>query len=357
MTGWEDAAAQPGAVPQPVTEAEATALPRLLTELSLSVWALAALSCADDAGLLEGLTQPQTPDALARRTGVPTALVGALLDVLLALQLTRRDGDLVVAEPALRAALTGPGRTLLRAELCSHLLQSSQLAESAAGGKLSPGWRHTDPRILQAQGTRSTTIAATCSDHVLPHLDGLDLTAPGAAFLDVGAGVAALTIEMCRRWPDLRAVGLEPWEPALTEARANVATAQLGDRISLRTGGIETLSEDSVFDLAHVPVLFIPTEQVQEGTRRVRSALRPGGWVLLQVPDATGAGLMPAVLRLWCVLWGGDASMTPGRAEQLLREAGYQQVRTAPPLPGPPVRYVVGRRAGGPTPVTTGQSI
>lgn len=328
-------------------EPERKPLPQLVGELSMSVWALAALGCADETGLLDELDEPRSPEALASRTGVPAALVEAVLDVLLALGLARRDGEAFGAESALAASLTGPARALLRADLRSHLLQSSHLVERAGQGALSPGWRHTDSRILQAQGTRSSAIAGTWAEHVVPGLDGLDLDAPGAVFLDVGTGVAALAIEVCRRFPSLRAVGLDPWAPALAEARGNVETAQLGHRISLRDGGVEELADDSAFDLAHVPVLFLSAEHAGRGLRGVRTALKPGGWVLLQVLGAPGHNLTSAVLRLCGVLWGGEGRMTPGLAEQMLVDAEYEDVRTFPALPGLPLRYVVGRRPPG----------
>lgn len=323
---------------------QSPSLPQLVGELSMSMWALTVLSCADEAGLLDNLDQPRSPQALARHAGAPAALVEAVLDVLLALRLVRREGAAFIAEPVLTASLTGPARALIRAELRSHLMQSEHLTEAARHGVLSTGWRHTDPQVLQAQGTRSSAVATAWADHVFATLDGLRLDAPGATFLDVGAGVAAIAIELCRRFPGLQAVGLDPWTPALAEAHTNIETSQLSHRISLREGKIEELADDAVFDLVHLPALFLSAKHVNQGLRRVRTALKPGGWVLVQVLGVSGPGLTPAVLRLWSTLWGGEPSMIPARAEQLLADAGFGDIRTLPPLPGPPVRNVVGRR-------------
>ena len=109
-------------------------------------------------------------------------------------------------------------------------------------------------------------------------------------------------------------------------------------------GKIEELADDAVFDFVHLPVLFLSAEHLNQGLRRVRTALKPGGWVLVQVMGVSGPGLTPAVLRMWCALWGGEPSMIPARAEQLLTDAGFRDIRTLPPLPGPPVRNVVARR-------------
>jgi hypothetical protein len=53
----------------------------------------------------------------------------------------------------------------------------------------------------------------------------------------ISVGVAALSIAMCRAWPTLPVVGLDPFEPALALARQNVAEAGFQDRIALRQIG------------------------------------------------------------------------------------------------------------------------
>ncbi len=131
-------------------------LRQLLAQLAMSSWALSSLSCAVEAGLVDGLREPQTASQIAERTGVPPALVEAILEVLLSLRLVRRDGEAFRAEPALASFLSGRPRQLLQAELRSIHLQSSHLIESAKQGKLSLGWRHSDPDVLHAQGVRST---------------------------------------------------------------------------------------------------------------------------------------------------------------------------------------------------------
>lgn len=92
---------------------------QLVGELSLSLWGLAALACADEAGLLEHLGEARSPQDLESRTGVPAPFVEAVLDVLLALGLVRRDGKAFISQPALSVALAGTPRELLRAELRS----------------------------------------------------------------------------------------------------------------------------------------------------------------------------------------------------------------------------------------------
>jgi predicted O-methyltransferase YrrM len=139
-------------------------------------------------------------------------------------------------------------------------------------------------------------------------------------------------------------VGLDPHEPALAEARRNVAKAGLTDRIELRSTGVEALDEDSAFDLANVPIMFLPPGVAERGLQAVWKALRPGGWVLVQVVAMPGDGRVPAVTRLLCALWGSDPTV-PDRVVEMLNEAGYVDTAILPSWPGPPARHVVGRKA------------
>lgn len=118
------------------------------------------------------------------------------------------------------------------------------------------------------------------------------------------------------------------------------------DRIELRQVGVEDLDEQGVYDFAQVPVMFLPTEVLAQGLGTVREALRPGGWLLLQVVSVTGNELTPAVLRLLCTLWGSEPT-GPERVVEIVKDAGYLEAAVLPPIPCPPVRYVVGRSPAG----------
>jgi SAM-dependent methyltransferase len=341
-----------GAVTEPEEEPDPVASPRggrdvrqVVGELSISAWALSALGFALETGLVDEIRTPATPAALAGRRGIPARLAEAILDVLQAIGLVHREGQAFVADPGLVSCLEGPAREQLQAEIRSNQLQGLHLVESGKQGLAPTGWCHDDSEILQAQGVRSRAVVEAFVSHIFPHLTGLveNLRSPDASFLDVGSGVAAISVEMCHRFPTLRAVGLDPLDAALAQADRNIERAGLEHRIELRRGKVEDLDDDAVFDVAQVPIFFLPTDVLAEGLARVHKALRPGGWVVLQVLGAAGLDLRPSVLRLWCVVWGSEA-VAPERAASMLRRAEFEDVAVLPPIPGPPVRYVVGRR-------------
>ena len=113
---------------------------------------------------------------------------------------------------------------------------------------------------------------------LFPHVPGLldRLGSEAGAFLDVGAGVAAVSIAMCRQYPAIRAVGLEPASAPLELARRNVAAAGLNERIELRDRRVEELDDEAAFDVAWLPASFLPADTLATALGTVHRALRPG---------------------------------------------------------------------------------
>jgi SAM-dependent methyltransferase len=218
--------------------------------------------------------------------------------------------------------------------------------ESAARGTIAlNGWNYSDPEVLEAQGLHSAQMVVPWVERLFPKLEGLSerLSEPTARFLDVGSGVGRLTIEMCRRFSKLRVVGIEPLETALTLARRNVAEARLGDRIELRPERVQELTDERCYDLAWVPVLFMPADVAARGLHRVRTALRTGGWAVLGSMAVEGGEIQPAVLRLVSLRYG-SGRLSPEHAAAMLTAAGFENVLALPAMPGVAQRTIVGRR-------------
>jgi hypothetical protein len=144
-------------------------------------------------------------------------------------------------------------------------------------------------------------------------------------------------------WPDATIVGIDPWEPALERARANVAGAGLQERITLRAQRLGDIEDVDAFDCVWIPAFFLPPGELSSGVKRAVAALRPGRWLVLGRFGSADDPLTEATSVLRTVRAGGSI---PGEEEAhaLLIEAGCEEVHTAP-LP-PPVRmeFVLGRR-------------
>jgi SAM-dependent methyltransferase len=209
------------------------------------------------------------------------------------------------------------------------------------------GWDHEDADILVAQGATSTLLARVFEQSVVPSL-GDDLAARldagGASVLDVGAGVGALSIAMCRLWPTLRVVGVDPWEPALELARAHVAAAGLEGQIELRPETVEQLEDTDVHDLAWVPAFFIGEAALEPALERVLVALRAGGGAIVGLYARPGNPLAAAVADLRTVRQGGTLISAPDLAV-LMTRVGFVDVEVLTD-PAWPTVFVVGRRRG-----------
>ena len=206
------------------------------------------------------------------------------------------------------------------------------------------GWTHVDPRILQGQGAGSATLVPVLRNVIVSRLDGLSthLDAAGAAFLDVGIGVAALSIAMCRAWPTLHVVGLDPFEPALVLARQNIAEAGLQDRIALRQIGAEDLTDADAFDLVWFSLPFVPDTILDTALAAVCRSLRPGGWLVTGTFGGPGE-LGMALARLRTARAGGRL-LDSGGTETLLAVQGLTNIASFPPATWGPGILTVGRR-------------
>ena len=172
----------------------------------------------------------------------------------------------------------------------------------------------------------------------------LRLEHPRASFLDVGTGVAALAIAMCQLWPELRVVGIDPWEPVLELAREQVAAAGLGDRIDLCQTAVEALEDLDLHDLAWVPTFFIPETAVERAIERAHAALRPDGYAILGLYARPDDPVRRALADLRTVRQGG-ALRTPRELETLLRAVGFEDVEEVfDPAWRSPLTFVAGRR-------------
>jgi predicted O-methyltransferase YrrM len=318
---------------------------QVITDLSSSVWAFSALACALEAGLLEDLSEARRLTDLTQRSGIPACLVEGLLDVLVSLGLLLRAGDGYSSTPDLLPLLQEPTRDALLADIRSVYLQSRSMIDAAKRRTLLVGWSHTDPELLAAQGASSGSLFRTLAQTLFPRLDGLieRLQSPTGTFLDVGTGVGAIAIQMCRLFPRLRVVGLEPQDAPLAEARRNVAAAKLGERVELRAQRIEDLADREAFDLVWLPQVFLPCEVLECGLRRAWAALRPGGWILLIAFSTPGMDLDAAILRLANVAYGGDP-LYPEQVAELIAAADFTRTQVFPSPAGSITKLIVGQR-------------
>jgi hypothetical protein len=306
-------------------------------DLSVSVWSYAAVGVLFESGLAGQMKEPHTVAELAAQCpSLAADRIERLLAVGVALGAVVADGERFrLADGALPFAGPPMGASL-RGDIRTTLLQALALLDSASGPAAPPerAWRHTDRALLQGQGDASSGFVPVFKSTMIPAMGDLQsrLDREGARFLDVGVGVASLSIGMCRAFPSLHVLGVDKFEVPLSIARENIARAGLEARIELTQNAIEALDQEASFDLAWLPTVFIDDSMLATATARVCRALRPGGWILYPTgTNAAGTAKSRSVFELVTHLWGGPA-LSVERATALLQEAGFTSVRT---LPGP----------------------
>jgi predicted O-methyltransferase YrrM len=301
--------------------------------LSNAAWAYAALATALEVGLIEQLAEPTDAGQLARSSGVDPDVIEDTLEVLEALGAIRRSEGRIFPTPSFELFTSPSMAAVLQAEVRSDHLQTGDLIARAREGRIVNGWRHEDPAALVAQG-ETGRLFGLLAETVLPGLDGVAerLGRPDARFLDVGAGVGVIASEICRVYPEVSAVGLEPHETARRIGRERIAAAGLEERIELRGERIEELSERDSYDLAFLPQPFLPRTAVSAGLERIAAALRPGGWLIvltLHLPDDDP--LTSAARRFRARVWGGGAP-DPAEVAAELQLGGFGPPRLDPPV-------------------------
>ncbi len=270
----------------------------------------------------------------------------------------RADVEAIPLDPAVGAALdravaelhlnleevNGPQRRTAANYARAFLRQALDLLEDPGRA---PGWSWEDPVVLLSLGRASASIAEVIAG-IAPTLDGLDaaLAREGAVFCDVGAGVGALCVALCRHWPGLRVVGLEPWEPSLRLAEQEVSAAGLGERIDLRPIAVENLAERDFFDAVWLAGPFLPEPIIPVAIERARGALRPGGWLLFGAYASPPGALAAHVTALRVIRSGGTPLVAEVAVERLER-AGFLDVHAVERSWQAPVEFVVGRRPAG----------
>jgi SAM-dependent methyltransferase len=300
-------------------------------DLRSAVWAASALRVAVERGVLAAiLGGARDVAALARETSIAPAALARLVDVLVA-------HGILASGPSDGVALTKDGEALaaqgigVALELTAAFGQARAFVDDSRRGDLDGGWHHADPEVIRAQGQLSERTMACVLPKMMEAIPSLErLAKPGAAFLDVGLGAAGGTIAICRKFPTLRAVGLEPLPLARQEARAAIEAARLSDRIEVRAQRIEEVREENTFDVVYVASMFMPVKALEQGLPKVLRALAPGGVILL------GAWARPTDPReastsaLRRHMWGGGV-LQPAEMIKLMNAAGFKDVKEAPP--------------------------
>jgi len=171
--------------------------------------------------------------------------------------------------------------------------------------------------------------------------------------LDVGGGSGAITIALCRRWPELTATILD-FPHTLPVAQRYVAEAQLEARISHLGGDALEVAWPADQDVILMSYLWsaVGGPGIDVLVERAARASAPGGLVLIHdfmVDPASGHPAIAAWHLLISTIGNLEAAcLTVADVTARLERAGFDPVSAGDLVPGI-TSLVVARRRAGPT--------
>lgn len=209
-------------------------------------------------------------------------------------------------------------------------------------------WGDFDPRLQRGVARFFRPIyARSLLKEWLPAIDqAVPKLAAGARVLDVGCGHGTSTRMLAEAYPHSTFVGIEPDPGSAAEARSIADEAGLSDRVHFENDFAENLHLDDDWDFVFFFDAFHHTGDPTGVARWARDRLAPNGALVLVEPlsrDHLADSRDPIHLTFFSastlvcvpdalaqdggVALGGQAG--PKRLTEILREAGFGQVRTA----------------------------
>ncbi len=164
--------------------------------------------------------------------------------------------------------------------------------------------------------------------------------APGLGVLDLGCGSGDVTVEIARIVGETgHVVGIDIDCIALTHAQS-LAKAR-GVTVDWRQGRAEDLDGIGAFDLGYARFLLSHVPDPLDVPRRIRAAVRPGGWIVVEDIDITchvhwpPCGALRRYVELYAAvarLRGVDPTVGPRLAAMFL-DAGLTDVKVSITMP------------------------
>lgn len=283
---------------------------------------------------------PQTAEILAQRMKLSLDATRRLLAAGVALELFERRPKDRYGLGALGAPMVG--NKALAAMIEHHSALYADLADPVAllrgqgkSSHLASYWPYAGTQsvgTLEDRQVAAYSQLMSASQPLVAHeiLDAY-LVSKHRCLLDVGGGEGTFLLQVAQRAPDLKLILFDL--PAVAErGAANLAAAGLAHR-AVATGG-DFLSDalPAGADIATlVRVLHDhDDERVLVLLKAVRSALMPGGTLLIAEPMADAKGAEPmgdAYFGFYLLAMGRGQPRTPARLTELLQAAGFQQTR------------------------------
>ena len=318
------------------------------------------LAAALELGIFEVLATPHTPAQLADVLSLHGPHTALLLELLWSMQVLERDG---ADTEALRYRCTATtlqyfcrdsvafcgDAWLYRLHALRHFAtQLNTLVRD--GGKVTPystasgvNWATAAQQQIGQEQRAVTMRAALCvMQRVAPFADG---NTP-LRLLDAGGGPGWVAIALAQAHAGVHGCVFD-WPETVAVAAANIAHAQLSDRLETLGGDLDSDDIGGGYDLIWCSSVLHFVPDMAAALRKMQAALKPGGvLVCIQAEIAAAPGDAARVLPYYLPMRMLGRTVTRhGELAQLLRDTGWRQVEQygASDFPMAPVQVLIAR--------------
>ncbi|MYC84693.1 MAG: methyltransferase domain-containing protein [Acidimicrobiia bacterium] len=274
---------------------------------------------------------PRSAGDMAAELAVDATNLGALLEALVGIGLLRREGDRFVATPYTAERL-GPGGEmgLVVAKEAVFAGAWSRLDEVVTEGRpVMEPWRfQLDRNPAQARAfLEALDVLARIAGPALHELEAL---APGKRVLDVGGGLGTYARLLSEAGSRVTLVDYPLVTGWASEELEGTGVEVVGvDLFEHPSCGVPPGSMDAAL-VSHL-IHDLAEDQAVELLRRVRSAIAPGGRVVVNdFAGDSGPGAFGALFDVMMRVETGGAAHSRATLESMLAGAGFERIRRLP---------------------------
>ncbi len=321
-----------------------------------------ALAAALELGIFDVLATPHTPAQLADTLSLHAPHTALLLELLWSMQVLERDVADTDAGTQRYRCTASTLQYFCRASVafCGdawlyrlHALRhfATQLNTLVcAGGKAAPysaangiNWAAAAQQQI-GQEQRAVTMRAALS--VMQRIAPFAARNTPLRLLDLGGGPGWVAIALAQAHAGVHGCVFD-WPETVAVAAANIAHAQLSERLETQGGDLDSDDIGGDYDLIWCSSVLHFVPDMAAALRKMHAALKPAGMlVCVQAEIAPAAEDAARVLPYYLPMRMLGRTVTrQGELAQLLRDAGWRQVEQygASDFPMAPVQVLIAR--------------